>query len=131
MSSYKRYNDFFTWWVPLSSRRFQSWFIFMYTLITTASFEFLWLIRWFFYMRGSCGFSYILKFINFMYTLITTALYDFIWPIRWFSYIWGFRGFTLDYFTNKHTYNLFYLWKNAMLWEDAFEMLLESERTLS
>ena len=25
-----------------------------------------------------------------------------------------------------HTYNLFYLWKNAMFWEDLFEILLES-----
>ena len=52
MSSYGRYDDFFTWGVPVGSRRFRSIYL-TKTLITIASYGFLWPIPWLFYMRGS------------------------------------------------------------------------------
>ena len=52
MSSYGQYNDFLTWGVPVGYRTF--WSIYLTkTLITIASYRFLWPIPWLFYMRGS------------------------------------------------------------------------------
>ena len=105
MGSYGQYDDFFTWGVPVGSRRFRSIYL-TKTLITIASYGFLWPIPWLFYMRGSCGFPWVpmgsrrFQSIYLTKKTNTIASYGFLWPI---CYMRGTRRFGLIYLTKKIT----------------------------